>query len=75
METHRFPFSITHQRSAANGRHVLINIFNVKIINIVQLLIAKYLQAVTKHQQPATPESVPNIKIIIFIFCFIFSLF
>ena len=30
METHRFPFSITHQRSAANVRHVLINISNVK---------------------------------------------
>ena len=31
METHqphRLPFSITHQRSAANVRHVLINIFN-----------------------------------------------
>ena len=33
METHRFPFSITHQRSAANVRHVIINIFNVKICN------------------------------------------
>ena len=30
METHRFPFSITLQRSAANVRHVLINVFNVK---------------------------------------------
>ena len=29
-ETHRLPFSITHQRSTANVRHVLINIFNVK---------------------------------------------
>ena len=32
METHRFPFSITHQRSFSNVRHVLINIFNVKIL-------------------------------------------
>ena len=32
METHRLLFSITHKRSAANVRHVLINIFNVKII-------------------------------------------
>ena len=30
-ETHRFPFSITHQRSFSNVRQVLINIFNVKI--------------------------------------------
>ena len=30
METHRFPFSITHQRSFSNVRHVLINFFNVK---------------------------------------------
>ena len=30
MKTHRFPFSITHQRSFTNVRHVLINIFNVK---------------------------------------------
>ena len=37
METHRFPFSITHQRSAANVRHVLINIFNVKILQTDRL--------------------------------------
>ena len=30
METHRFSFSITHQRSFLNVRHVLMNIFNVK---------------------------------------------
>ena len=30
MKTHRFPFSITHLRSAANVQNVLINIFNVK---------------------------------------------
>ena len=38
METHWFPFLITHQRSAANVRHVLINIFNVKTYTHKEIL-------------------------------------